>query len=67
MQVANFVHRCAGPSHSAAAHLDGLDASPAFLGNPHNDTDPDAWFQHGDHPALGLTDYFDNDQDNVMM
>lgn len=50
---------CAGPSDSTTALL---DASAAFLGNPAGEQDPDAWL-HGDQPALGITDYFEHDQD----
>lgn len=54
----------AGPSHLAAGHLDGnlgLQASPALLGVRGSDADPDAWFQHNEPPALGITDYFEQD------
>ena len=58
------VNVCAEPSHLAAAHLDGnlgLQASPTLLGVHGNDADPDAWFQHNEPPALGITDYFEQD------
>ena len=54
----------AGPSHLAAGHLGGnlgLQASPALLGVRGNVADPDDWFQHNEPPALGITDYFEQD------
>lgn len=67
MQIKCFtVWCCAGPPDAHAAHLDGnmhLDASSAFLDNHHTEQDSDAWFQHSDHPPLGITDYFETDQD----
>lgn len=56
---------CAGPSDTTTALLDGnlrMDASAAFFGNQPGEQDPDAWL-HGDQPALGITDYFEHDQD----
>lgn len=50
---------CAGPSDSTTALL---DASAAFFGSQPGEQDPDAWL-HGDQPALGITDYFEHDQD----
>lgn len=65
VQVKHEPDGLAGPSDPTIAMMDGhlrLDTYPAFLSNHPGEQDPDAWL-HGDQPALGITDYFEHDQD----